>query len=255
MSYIPKCEVLLVILSVLALTVLLKTQIDSKFLKKLKPVVATVLIVFPIYCFFASYCFESLNSFNYRFQGIDLLFMLAMFFIYIASLFIIGLMINKKHRLYYIFSIVFAVFTAGYMLLLNPINSRAFFYSYVLLSVCGIILFQNVLKLININKKYITQLISMATVAIMLFLIPLHVSICGMDKIVNEYISYQVEQGETEVTICNLTDSEYFHHSYSYARLGYVYYQKEPKDVKFNTVSITDWLNNYYKNGDYKESK
>lgn len=254
-SYISKLEILLLVLSVTALVVLFKANIKNNAINKLKPAIAFMLVLFPAYSFFASYCFKDLNSFNYKLGMLYMLVSLILFVLYIASIISVGVMLEREQSLVAIFCTIFAVFTAGYMLLLNPINIRAFYYSYILLLITALVMLQRALDLISINKRAVTSTLAVCNIAIVLLLIPLHISIYTMDKKVNEYIDYQIEQGNDTVVICNLTDSDYFHHSYSIDRLGYTYYRNRPQDVEFKNTTITDWVKNYYKNGNYKTAE
>lgn len=254
-AYIPKCWVLIVILSVLSVIVLVKSNPENVLLKKLKGAIIFILSIFPVYCFLASYCFISLNSFNYKFQLFSLFLSLGMFVIYIICVILSVCGLEDNRRGVFCFLIVFASFAASYMLLLNPINSRAFYYSYVLLSLAGLILFDKVLQITQINRAFFERGLTLIILGAVILMIPVHISIYQTDKIVNEYIEYQIEQGETNVKICNLTDSEYFHHSYNSARLGYTYYKDKPQDVKFETIEITQWMKDCYQNGEYKEQK
>ena len=91
-------------------------------------------------------------------------------------------------------------------------------------------------------------------IGVFAFLIPLYANITVMNNQVNDYVQYQVEQGQKAVNICFLTNTDYFHHSYAKDRLGYAYYIQKPHDVEFRLIGQDSWLKNCYQDGNYKNS-
>lgn len=114
------------------------------------------------------------------------------------------------------------------------------------------VVFDTALAYVKINKNIVFKILKSVVLGMFAFLIPLYANIAVMNNQVNEYIDYQLKQGEKAVYVCLLTNTDYFHHSYASARLGYTYYHEEPNDVNFMLIEQGSWLKNCYQDGNFK---
>ncbi len=247
--WLPKFFLLYLMLSATLLVIICK---GKKILaKKVKPFVTFSLCAYPMYSFVSS-VLENGNFANSKMQYLYTAFTTVLFALYVISLFICGSLFDAKQTLLFDFVVAFALFTSAYFVVLNPVTPRCIFYSYIAFVVAFCIAFNNATEYIEIKENTVLMIFKAGIIGMFAFLIPLYVNITVMNNQVNNYVKYQVEQGQKSVNICFLTNTDYFHHSYASTRLGYTYYIKNPGDVSFNLIEQSSWLNNCYQDGNYK---
>lgn len=208
----------------------------------LKTVQTFSLSVFPFYILFYSVStkVDYFQGTLYLFSAITTVLLL----LYLLSFSSLFLQIKVlKNKLAYIFCVLLGVFNVGYYLLLSPVNPRCSYYTYICFIFAFIILFDELS--IKISKNLMLKIAISSVIAVFMFLIPLHVNIYNTDKVEKEFIQYQVDSGKKEIIVFKITNTDYFHHSYNNARLGYTYYRKKPMDLKFKEVPLESWYSYY----------
>ena len=234
------CKILLILLSA-ALIIIISKSSSKKMIKRL---LCTALILYPAY----SFLYLSVNDFVDFFNKLgyfQVLLAMVLTVLYFAAVIYAGCLLKAKYKRKFLFTILFAIFTAVYLLVLSPINSRCLFYTYCVILIAVFIAGKAAFAEIHIDLKFIQITFCVVTAAIFAFLISVYANIFVMDNKVNSYIEQQIEQGSTTVAVCRVTNTDYFHHSYYSSRLGWKYYQNEPKDVEFEEISMDEWLKNY----------
>lgn len=247
--WLPKFFLLYIMLSAVLLVLVYK---GSKSLsKKLTSFVTFSLCAYPLYSVLAS-VLDNGNFANDKMKYIYMAFTTLLFLMYVISLFICSSLFEKGKAIAYDFLVAFALFTSAYFVVLYPVNPRCIYYSYVVFEVAFCFVLDNIIQYINIKKRTVSKALKSCIIGMFAFLIPLYTNITVINNQMNEYVEYQVAQGAKSVSICLLTNTDYFHHSYASARLGYTYYHKKPNDVKFKLIGQGSWLMNYYQNGDFR---
>lgn len=247
--WLPKYYLLYIALSAVLLVLIYNG--NNVLSKGTRAFVTASLCAYPAYSVLASVMHNG-DFANSKMKYLYMIFTTLLFGLYIVALFVCGSLLNKKKRLAFYFLVAFALFTSAYFAVLNPVNPRCIFYSYIVFVVAFCLVLDEALSCVKINKKIVFKALNAVVVGIFAFLIPLYANITVMNNQVNEYIDYQIEQGKKSVYICVLTNTDYFHHSYAVDRLGYDHYRKVPKDVEFVIIAQNSWLDYYYKDGAYK---
>ncbi len=249
--WLPKFFLLYIMLSAVLLLLIYK---GKKYLSnKLRAFVTFSLCAYPAYSVVSS-VLDNGNFANAKMQYLYTALTTVLFVLYVISLFICGSLFETKQAVLFDFIVAFALFTSSYFVVLNPVTPRCIFYSYVAFAVAFCVALNNTLPYIELKEKAILGIFKASVIGVFAFLIPLYANITVMNNQVNDYVKYQVEQGQKAVNICLLTNTDYFHHSYAKDRLGYAYYIQKPHDVEFRLIGQDSWLNNYYQDGNYKNS-
>ena len=247
--WLPKFFVLYIMLSIVLLIVIYKG--GGHLTKNVKAFVTFSLCAYPAYSVLAS-VLDNGNFANSKMKYLYMAFTTLLFILYIISLLVCGSLLEKKRRFIFDFLVIFALFTSAYFTVLYPVNPRCIFYSYVVFIIAFCVVFDTALAYVKINKNIVSKILKSGVFGMFAFLIPLYANITVMNNQVNAYIDYQVKQGEKAVYVCPLTNTDYFHHSYASARLGYTYYHEEPNDVNFMLIEQGSWLKNCYQDGNFK---
>ncbi len=138
-------------------------------------------------------------------------------------------------------------------MVVQPVRERVLFYTYTILIAFAV----NIINLTLNETKYkseaeISYGLSLTALAVCCFLIISYVNNYTFTKAADEYVNYQLSNNQTQIVLYSPDKSGYFmRQSNSYFK--YKYFVKEPGDVEFSETDLSDWLENYYKNGNYKE--
>lgn len=250
--WLPRFFLLYLMLSIAFLIIIHKN-------KKLLPRSKKAFLTFSL-CAYPGYSVLSCviangNFANDKMHSLYTLITTLLFLIYIVALLMCSSLLDKNKKTAFCFLVIFALFASGYFLVLYPVNPRCIFYSYILFVLAFCIACECAMSYVSNSEKIITKAVCFGVAGMFAFLIPLYANITVMNKQMNEYVEYQVEQGKKEVYVCLLTNTEYFHHSYASARLGYTYYIKKPNDVNFILIEHGSWLKYCYREGNYQLSE
>ena len=173
---------------------------------------------------------------------------LVTFTLYLLCLILLSGYMDKKIKFVYLFTLILSIFTATYLLVLNPLNPRILFYTYIILTCLVLVLLpytiekfsEKIMKMFSIVSKVILCAFSIA-----IFII--HIDIYKTNIKVNDFVDLQIKSGEDKVCVCPISETGYFHDSFTRARLGYTYYKNEPFDVEFIDVDTDEWKKIYEK--------
>ncbi|MBQ9229339.1 MAG: hypothetical protein IJ168_11000 [Eubacterium sp.] len=181
---------------------------------------------------------------------------MASFVIFVFLIVYVVFLINDKTlRNNFLLSLGFSVLTLVHLLFVDPINSRLSFCFYIFAALSAMQLFGYIVSLVGESKtKHINRALLALLCVLLVFLLSVYASVYVTNKKLDEYCRYQVSQNVSEIDVCPLTDTKYYHHSSVEDRLGYVYYNNTPKDIQFNVISRKTWLKERYNDGAYKNN-
>lgn len=238
LKWFSQCKGLLFVIAIVGIIIILNSNMNL-----LKKIISTIgLCTYPAFCMLYSWSnnFKNENAVLY-YAAVSA----VLFFLYFISLIIIGLSFDKKIRFTYFGIFVYSIVISAYLLILSPISSRCFFYTYCCLVVLTIFMIKQI-KHIEYSMFKCLEIGVIGIIAVyFIYLIPLYININSMNNKVNSYIEYQVKNGNKTVEICNLTNTDYFHHSIASSRLGYTYYIEKAMDVEFVIIDQSEWLTKY----------
>lgn len=178
----------------------------------------------------------------------------VLFAMYIlAVIYVIGCLKNKKAKFILSGALLFAIFTATSILVLEPIGARCYYTTVILLIFFSAVLLGITVETISPKiKKYLIRLLSGMLLLTFIFLTPLYMNFAMLDSYIDEYARYEISCNADSIKIPRISKGDYFHAALLKPTYGYKYYREVPKDVEFVEVGIQDWMQNYYKYGNYK---
>ena len=249
-NHISHGFILLFFLSAAALIILKKRSFKREKLNRIKPLVASALVFYPVL-----WLFKSLDYSPTHFGRLDLAdnaFLLLALAAYIAAIiFVIALIESREQKVRIILFSLFAVFTVLPLLIVSPISARVYYFTYVLMCIVTLLMTRYAISLgIAFSKKSAVRFAYIASAAIAVFVTFTYANIFSLNSEVEKYIDYQIAQGETVISICPLNESGYYYTDVN--MYIYQHYNKEPGDVEFKEITIDDWYFNHYKTGNYK---
>lgn len=233
---------LLLILSIEMLLIISKNDFKSEKLNKFKPFLKLFCLIFTAYTIM-SRLFSIVDFVPNIFAYVHVV---AIWVVYLMYLLVIvatcTLIKNKKTRIAFSFTMLFALGNLVPVLIVSPRVIRLLIYTYFFVMISELILLREIAEYIPL--KYLKKFCTVAVVLVVIissYIVTIYGNCLFMKKNLVKICREEIANGADEIEVCGLTDIDYFHAVGLDDTYMYELYRDKPGDVKFKEITPKEW--------------